>query len=131
MAIEQGQAYLDAAAARALASVEVAQPSVDAAAHSPLAPPRMADEGFPPLIREIVDAACASSEAHPVAVAANVVAFYSAIIGRGIFQRIGDAVIHCRPFLLIVGKSGKARKGTAEHTVREVFKRADALLRKH
>lgn len=101
------------------------------AAHSPLAPPRMADEGFVPLIGEIVGAACASSEAHPVAVAANVVAFFSAIIGRGIFQRIGDAAIHCRPFLLIVGKSGKARKGTAEHTVREVFKRADVLLRKH
>jgi hypothetical protein len=31
---------------------------------------------------------------------------------------------------LVVGKSGKARKGTAEHTPREVARRADALLRK-
>lgn len=92
-------------------------------------PPRMAEEGFVPLLREIVEAACSSSEAHPVAVAANVIAFFCAMVGRGIFQRIGDAVIHCRPFLLIVGKSGKARKGTAEHTVREIFKRADAILR--
>ncbi len=94
-----------------------------------LAPPRMADEGFVPLLKAIVDAACASSEAHPVAVAANVLAFFCAMIGRGIFQRIGDAVIHCRPFSLIVGKSSKARKGTSEHTVRMIFKRADGILR--
>ncbi|MFZ4539136.1 hypothetical protein [Propionivibrio sp.] len=94
-----------------------------------LAPPRMAEEGIVPLLREIVDAACASSEAHPVAVAANAIAFFCATVGRANFQRIGDAAIHCRPFFLVVGKSGKARKGTAEHTVREVFKRADAILR--
>ena len=51
------------------------------------------------------------------------------MIGRGVFQRIGDATIHCRPYMLIIGKSGKARKGTAEHTVREIFRRACALLR--
>ena len=96
---------------------------------STLGPPRMAEEGFVPLLREIVDVACASSEAHPVAVAANFLAFFCAMVGRGIFQRIGDAVIHCRPFFLIVGKSGKARKGTAEHTVREIFKRTDAKVR--
>jgi putative DNA primase/helicase len=31
--------------------------------------------------------------------------------------------------VLIVGKSSKARKGTAEITARELFKRSDALLR--
>ena len=81
---------------------------------SPLAPPAMAPEGFPPLLRAMVDAACASSEAHPVAVAANFIAWFACAIGRGPYQRIGDAVIHCRPFALIVGKSGKARKGTSE-----------------
>lgn len=111
-------------------SVEAAKPAVPVDDDpQPLAPPRMAGDGFPWLVREIVDAACATSEAHPVAVACNVIAFFSCIIGRGVFQRIGDAVIHCRPFQLIVGKSGKARKGTAEHTVREIFRRADALLR--
>ncbi|SOD42221.1 toprim domain-containing protein [Nitrosovibrio sp. Nv4] len=94
----------------------------------PLAPPNMPDAGFPPLMRDIVEAACDSSEAHPVAVAANELAYFSAMIGRGIYQRIGDVVIHCRPFPLIVGKSGKARKGTSESTVRKIFKRADAIL---
>lgn len=105
--------------------------AADNAGPTPLSPPQMSQDGFPPLLREIVDAACASSEAHPVAVAANVIAFFCAFIGRGVFQRIGDSSIHCRAFILIVGKSGKARKGTAEHTVREVFRRADKLLRKH
>lgn len=119
------------------AGPEAVRKSLEAAASAvladdgptPLAPPRMAEEGFPELMRKIVEAACATSEAHPVAVGCNVIAFFSCMIGRGAFQRIGDAVIHCRPFQLIVGKSGKARKGTAEHTVREIFRRADALLR--
>lgn len=112
-------------------SLEAAKPAAPVAddGPNPLAPPRMDAAGFPPLVREIVDAACASSEAHPVAVACNIIAFFCCMIGRGVFQRIGDASIHCRPFQLIVGKSGKARKGTAEHTVREIFRRADAIVR--
>jgi putative DNA primase/helicase len=97
---------------------------------APLGPPRMPEAGFPPLIHDIVQVACSSSEAHPVAVAANVLSYFSATIGRALFQSIGDSVIHCRPFPLIVGKSGKARKGTAESTVRKIFKRADVLLSK-
>ena len=96
---------------------------------SPLAPPVMPSEGFPELLRAIVDASCNSSEAHPVAVAANVLALFCCAVGRVAFQRIGDALIHARLYLLIVGKSGKSRKGTAEHTPREVFRRADAILR--
>ncbi|SEN39230.1 putative DNA primase/helicase [Nitrosospira multiformis] len=90
--------------------------------------PQMAEVGFVPLIRDIVTAACDSSEAHPVAVAANAISYFSALMGRGIFQPIGDAVIHCRPFVLIVGKSGKARKGTSEVTVTKIFKRAEVII---
>ncbi len=96
---------------------------------SPLAPPTMSNEGFPGIVGAIVAAATRSSEAHPVAVAANVLGLFSCAIGRGAFQRIGDATIHARPYQLIVGRSGKSRKGTAEHTPREIFRRADALLR--
>lgn len=96
---------------------------------SPLSPPTLAPAGLPGLLQEFVDVACRNSEAHPVAVAANVIAWFACAIGRGPFQRIGDAVIHCRPNMLITGKSGKARKGTSETTAKEVFKRADALLR--
>ena len=109
---------------------ELEGPKEDRDGPSPLAPPRMAAEGFPPLLRDIVAAACASSEAHPVAVAANAMLLFCCAIGRGPFQRIGDAVIHARPFAIVVGKSAKARKGTAEITPREIARRADALLRK-
>lgn len=95
----------------------------------PLSPPTMAPEGFPPLLRAIVDTACATSEAHPVAVAANVVGMFCAMVGRGLVQYIGDAALHGRPFILIVGKSGKARKGTAEHTPLRIFRAVDAILR--
>lgn len=103
-----------------------AKPSVEA---SPLAPPVMPTDAFPGLLGAIVQASTVNSEAHPVAVAANVLAMFCCAVGRVPFQRIGDATIHARPFLLIVGKSGKARKGTAEHTPREIFRRADARLR--
>lgn len=93
----------------------------------PLAPPQMRPEGFPPLLRQVCDMATSNSEAHPVAVAANVIAFFSALVGRAPFQRVGDAVLHCRPFLIVTGKSGKARKGTAENLPRRIFNQVDVL----
>lgn len=118
-------------AGRAVANSEKPEPEqapVDN--HVPVAPPRMAEAGFPPLMRDIVEVACESSEAHRVAVAANFLAYFCAMMGRSVYQRIGDAVIHCRPFPLIVGKSGKARKGTAEATVHEIFKHVEPLINK-
>jgi hypothetical protein len=94
---------------------------------SPLAPPVMAPEGFPDLVRGIVDAACASSEAHSVAVAANVIALFCCAVGRGPFQRIGDSVAHARAFALVVGKSARRARAPPRHTPREVFRRADAI----
>lgn len=97
---------------------------------APLAPPVMPAHAFPELLRRLVDAACYSSEAHPVAVAANFLALFCCLIGRTAFQHIGDAVIHARLFMLIIGKSGKARKGTAEQAPRETARRGDATLRR-
>lgn len=95
---------------------------------SPLTPPQMRPEGFVPILREISDAACENSEAHPVAVAFSAIVFFSAMIGRTAFQRIGDSVIHCRPCGIITGKSGKARKGTSEALVRMLFGVVDTRL---
>lgn len=97
---------------------------------NPLAPPVMPQHAYPALVRDVVSAATYSSEAHPVAVAANVLALFCCAIGRTAFQRIGDAHIHARLFMLIIGRSGKARKGTAEKLARKLFKLVDALLRK-
>ena len=115
--------------ARALDDMEIASPGARSDP-SPLAPPVMPPEGFPGIVLDIVAAACASSEAHPVAVAANVLALFCCAVGRVPFQHIGDGAAHARLFFIVVGKSGKARKGTAELTPREVARRADAILRK-
>jgi len=130
LAAVAGLAAVRDAVAAAEATLDQAQPKSDKDNTEPFAPPTMPTHAYPPLVREVVEAATRSSEAHPVAVAANVLALFCCAIGRTAFQRIGDAVIHARPFMLVVGKSGKARKGTAEHTPREVARRADALLRK-
>lgn len=98
-------------------------------APDPRAPPTMAPEGFPGLLGAVVKVACENSEAHPVGVAANLLAFFCAAVGRGPFQRIGDARIHCRPYAILVGRSGKARKGTSETTVREINRRAQDMVK--
>lgn len=97
-------------------------------AESPLTPPQMRPEGFVPLLKDICDLACESSEAHPVAVATNVLLFFCAMVGRAPFQRIGDGVIHCRLFAIITGRTGKGRKGTAEALVRVLFSLVDTKV---
>lgn len=105
-----------------MAGLPVKPPATGKAAdENPMAPPQMRPEGFVPLLKEISDAACEHSEAHPVAVATNVLLFFCAMVGRSAFQRIGDAVIHCRLFAIIAGRTGKGRKGTAEALVRKLF----------
>lgn len=54
--------------------------------------------GFHGILAEIVEMATATSEASKVAVAANFIGTFSALVGRGPYQWIGDGVCHCRPF---------------------------------
>jgi len=84
-------------------------------------PPTLAKEAYHGILYDVVKVACRTSEASPVAVAANFLATFSAMVGRGPFQHIGDGVCHARPFILLVGRTGKARKGTSEFTVRRIF----------
>lgn len=90
-------------------------------------PPIMAREAYHGILLDIVKTACKTSEASPVAVAANFLATFSAMVGRVAFQHIGDGTAHCRPFFLLVGRTGKARKGTSEYTVKRIFDRAEQL----
>lgn len=91
-------------------------------------PPVLAKEGYHGMLLEIVKVACRTSEASPVAVAANFLATFSAMIGRVAFQHIGDGTCHARPFFLLVGRTGKARKGTSEFTVRKIFAAVEQAL---
>ncbi|MBL4744440.1 MAG: PriCT-2 domain-containing protein, partial [Cycloclasticus sp.] len=61
------------------------------------------------------------SEASAVAIAANIIGTFSAIIGRNPFVEIGDGFCNVRPYFLLTGKTGKARKGTSEYTPKRIF----------
>ncbi|HSW70544.1 MAG TPA: DUF3987 domain-containing protein [Gammaproteobacteria bacterium] len=91
--------------------------------------PSIHKDAFFGVLMSFVDVASKNSEASSVAVAANVMAWFSAILGRSVCQWIGDTKIHCRPFPLLVGRSGKARKGTSEGLPRRVFSRVDEMLK--
>jgi hypothetical protein len=91
-------------------------------------PPILAKEGYHGMLLEVVKVACRTSEASPVAVAANFLATFSAMVGRIAFQHIGDGTCHARPFFLLVGRTGKARKGTSEFTVRKIFAAVEQAL---
>lgn len=90
-------------------------------------PPVMPREAYHGILADVVRTACKTSEASPVAVAANFLATFSAMVGRVAFQHIGDGTCHARPFFLLVGRTGKARKGTAEYTVKRVFDAVEEL----
>lgn len=90
-------------------------------------PPILPDEAYHGMLLDVVKTACKTSEASPVAVAANFIATFSAMVGRVAFQHIGDGTCHARPFFLLVGRTGKARKGTAEFTVRKIFDSVEVI----
>lgn len=90
-------------------------------------PPVMAREAYHGILFDIVKTACKSSEASPVAVAANFLAAFGAMVGCVPFQHIGDGTCHARPYFLQVGRTGKARKGTAEFTVKRIFDAVEQL----
>jgi len=91
-------------------------------------PPVLAPEGFHGVLQEICKISTRYSEASPVAIAANTIATFSAMIGRVAFQHIGDGTCHARPFFLLTGRTGKARKGTSEYTPYRIFNEAERLL---
>jgi hypothetical protein len=84
-------------------------------------PPVLAPEAYHGILREMARIGTRTSEASPVAVVVNFIATFCAIIGRVFFQHIGDGTCHARPFFLLTGRTGKARKGTSEFTVRRIF----------
>lgn len=91
-------------------------------------PPVLAPEAYHGILLEVARIATRTSEASPVAVVVNFIATFCAMIGRVFFQHIGDGTCHARPFFLITGRTGKARKGTAEFTVRRIFNAVEQML---
>ena len=99
----------------------ISRPKLVTTTDEPPAPPIMDPKGFHGLLGKIAAAACENSEADPVAVCSYVLSRLGATIGRKVFQGIGDGELNARPFILVVGRSGKARKGTSEAFPNKLF----------
>lgn len=69
----------------------------------------------------MVEAACANSEAVPTSVAIHILCRFSATLGRTAYIQIGDEQRHLRMFALIVGPTGRGRKGTSSQMPRKLF----------
>ncbi|MCE7798432.1 DUF3987 domain-containing protein [Sphingobium sufflavum] len=80
------------------------------------------------VLRDMVDAACANSEAVRPTVAIHILARFAATIGRSAYIQIGDQRRHLRMNALIVGPTAKGRKGTSAEMPNELFRQAENLL---
>lgn len=91
-------------------------------------PPELDPLALHGILKEACEVSTRFSEASKVAVAANIISTFSAIVGRTAYQHIGDGVCHARPFFLLTGKTGKARKGTSEYTPKRLFDAVETML---
>jgi hypothetical protein len=83
--------------------------------------PELAPEAFHGLAGEVVRAIEPHTEADPVAVLAQLLAAFGNAVGRGPRYRADGAFHHCNLFVMLVGKTAHARKGTAWERAREVM----------
>jgi hypothetical protein len=77
------------------------------------------------LAGEIVRTISPSSEADPAHLLVQLLAGFGAALGRGPHAQAGDAEHPARLFVVIVGSTSKARKGTSWATLSRVFRQAD------
>ena len=65
------------------------------------------------LIGDVARAGGDTTEANPFAIAANMIAYMSVVVGRGAYMPVGNTWHHPRLFTLHIGRSGRGRKGDA------------------
>jgi phage/plasmid primase-like uncharacterized protein len=83
------------------------------------------------LVGDIALAGSNNTEANPYAIAAGMLAYLCAALGRGPYLPIGDDYNHARVFLVHVGRSSRGRKGTSKKLLRRIhvaLKAIDELL---
>lgn len=77
------------------------------------------------LAGEIVRTIAPQTEADPVAILAQLLAGFGAAVGRGAWFSVEATRHHANEFVIIVGDSAKARKGSSWDHVARVLSRAD------
>jgi hypothetical protein len=74
------------------------------------------------LIGDIARAGSDHTEANEFAVAMMAISYIGTALGRGPYMHVGDDWHHTNGFFLHVGRSGRGRKGTAQHLVKRIDK---------
>ena|GEM_PF-361514 len=119
-----------ATARKAVSKVQLDDVSADTHRNAP----RPDRECLYGLVADIAHAGSDNTEANPYAVAAAMLAYLGAALGRGPYMPIGDDCNHARLFLIHVGRSGLGRKGTAKKLIYRIdnaVKALDELLVPH
>ena len=80
------------------------------------------------LVGEIAKLATLRSEADLTAVMGTALTWGGATLGRNRFFRVGDTIYHARLNCALVGKSGRARKGTSMAPVQRIYGAAERIL---
>jgi hypothetical protein len=88
-------------------------------------PPPLRREAFYGLAGRIVDGIEPTSEADPAAILLHVLIGAGNLIGRTVYAMVEKTRHHCNEFAVLVGQSGKGRKGQAWSTPRALFERVD------
>ncbi len=84
-----------------------------------------ADAAFHGLAGDIVREIAPESEADPFALLADYLVAFGNAVGRRPHIRVGPAKHHARLYVVLVGATSKARKGTARSAIRPIFEIAD------
>lgn len=79
------------------------------------------------LVGDVALAGSDNTEANPYAIAAAMLAYLGAALGRGPFMPIGDDWNHARLFLVHVGRSSRGRKGTAKKLIYRINNAVKAI----
>lgn len=90
--------------------------------------PKLPDAALYGVLRPVVEAATRHSEATKVGVAVALLIEFAARFGGALRLRIGDDDRTLPLFVLLVGPSGRGRKGTAAQFPRKLFEDVDDLL---
>lgn len=90
-------------------------------------PPIVTDNLFSGLIGKAVELCCHNSEAVPVAVAMNIISWFTALIGPTVYYQLGDERRMLNNYYLLVGPSGMG-KGSSEHGPDRIFHRVEQFL---
>ncbi|HEX5461372.1 MAG TPA: hypothetical protein VFX20_15515 [Steroidobacteraceae bacterium] len=123
--LDKARAILDAGAAPGRSTADNANPPARAAA-SPTEPapwPIRDHAARYGIFGEIVNLIEPQTEADPMAILLQAMVSFGATVGRGPHVRVEGDQHHAAVYVVIVGESSKARKGTSAGRVKQVYSR--------